>query len=173
VVTRQPVPAFDRQQEYFKGGGFAGAEAWAIHRRWQDRIAEYDPTVGKRLLMVRDASAADYVELGLLRQAYRAEVEAILAPFDAFLMPTTPCVAPAIAQVSAGEEEFFRWTMRILRNVGVVNFLDGCALSLPCHRSGAAPVGLSVCGPAMADRHVLAVAKAVEGVLGRVAPAHA
>jgi aspartyl-tRNA(Asn)/glutamyl-tRNA(Gln) amidotransferase subunit A len=165
VVTRQPVAAFDRQQEYFKGGGFAGAEAWAIHRRWQDRISEYDPTVGKRLLMVRDASAADYVELGLLRQAYIAEVEATLAPFDAFLMPTTPCVAPTIAQVSAGEEEFFRWTMRILRNVGVVNFLDGCAATLPCHAQGSAPVGLSVCGPAMSDRHVLATAKAIEGVL--------
>ncbi|MCC6211365.1 MAG: amidase [Burkholderiales bacterium] len=165
LIVRQPVPAFDRQPEYFKGGGFAGAEAWAIHRRWQDRISEYDPTVGKRLLMVKDGGAADYVELGLLRQAYMAEVEAILAPFDAFLMPTTPCIAPAIAQVSANDEEFFRWTMRILRNVGVVNFLDGCALSLPCHRRGTAPVGLSVCGPAMADRHVLAVARAVEGVL--------
>jgi aspartyl-tRNA(Asn)/glutamyl-tRNA(Gln) amidotransferase subunit A len=165
VIVRQPVPAFDRQQEYFKGGGFAGAEAWAIHRRWQDRISEYDPTVGKRLLMVKDGSAADYVELGLLRQAYIAEVEATLAPFDAFLMPTTPCIAPAMAQVSAGEEEFFRWTMRILRNVGVVNFLDGCAATLPCHPNGSAPVGLSVCGPAMSDRHVLATARAIEGVL--------
>jgi aspartyl-tRNA(Asn)/glutamyl-tRNA(Gln) amidotransferase subunit A len=165
VIVRRPVPAFDRQQEYFKGGGFAGAEAWAIHRRWQDRISEYDPTVGKRLLMAKDGSAADYVALGLLRQAYIAEVEAALAPFDAFLMPTTPCIAPAIAQVSAGEEEFFRWTMRILRNVGVVNFLDGCAATLPCHAQGSAPVGLSVCGPAMSDRHVLATAKAIEGVL--------
>jgi aspartyl-tRNA(Asn)/glutamyl-tRNA(Gln) amidotransferase subunit A len=70
-----------------------------------------------------------------------------------------------MAQVSAGEEEFFRWTMRILRNVGVVNFLDGCAATLPCHPNGSAPVGLSVCGPAMSDRHVLATARAIEGVL--------
>ncbi|MND04207.1 amidase [compost metagenome] len=55
--------------------------------------------------------------------------------------------------------------MRILRNVGVVNFLDGCAVTLPCQGAGAAPVGLSVCGPALSDRHVLAVARAVEGVL--------
>jgi len=55
--------------------------------------------------------------------------------------------------------------MRILRNVGVVNFLDGCAVTLPCHGADEAPVGFSVCGPALSDRHILAVARAVEGVL--------
>lgn len=165
VITEQPVPAFERQAEYFKAGGFAGAEAYAIHRPWLHRIGEYDPRVGKRILTAKDISAADYVDLGLLRRAYMAEVEAVLAPFDAFLMPTTPCIAPAIAEVDASDEAFFRWTMRILRNVGVVNFLDGCAATLPCHAAGTAPVGLSVCGPAMADRHVLAVARSIEGVL--------
>lgn len=165
AIARIPVPAFDRQADYFRNGGFAGAEAYAIHRRWMDRLAEYDPRVGKRILMAKDVSAADYVDTGLLRQAYMREVEALLAPFDAFLMPTTPCIAPTIGEVDASDEDFFRWTMRILRNVGVVNFLDGCAATLPCQPRGTAPVGISVCGPAMSDRHVLAVARAVEGVL--------
>ena len=165
MIARQSVPAFERQAEYFRNGGLAGAEACAIHRRWRDRLSEYDPRVGKRILMAEGISAADYVEFGLLRRAYIAEVEAALAPFDAFLMPTTPCVAPAIAEVDASDEDFFRWTLRIFRNVGVVNFLDGCAVTLPCQPRGAAPVGLSVCGPPMSDRHVLAVARAAEGVL--------
>jgi aspartyl-tRNA(Asn)/glutamyl-tRNA(Gln) amidotransferase subunit A len=67
--------------------------------------------------------------------------------------------------VDASDDDYFRWNMRILRNVGVVNFLDGCAVSLPCQAAGTAPVGLSVCGPALSDRHVLAVARAVERVL--------
>jgi aspartyl-tRNA(Asn)/glutamyl-tRNA(Gln) amidotransferase subunit A len=67
--------------------------------------------------------------------------------------------------VDRDDESFFRWTFRILRNVGVVNFLDGCALSLPCHAPGGAPVGLSVFGPAMSDRHVLAVGAALEAAL--------
>jgi aspartyl-tRNA(Asn)/glutamyl-tRNA(Gln) amidotransferase subunit A len=67
--------------------------------------------------------------------------------------------------VDASDEEYFRWNFRILRNVGVVNFLDGCAVTLPCHAPGSAPVGLSVFGAAMADRRVLAAAAAVEGVL--------
>jgi aspartyl-tRNA(Asn)/glutamyl-tRNA(Gln) amidotransferase subunit A len=60
-----------------------------------------------------------------------------------------------------------RWNMRILRNPGLINFLDGCAASLPCHEPGAAPVGLMVCGTANTDRRTLAVAAALERALGR------
>ncbi|MGH8518579.1 MAG: amidase, partial [Panacagrimonas sp.] len=101
VLAEQPLPAFDRQSEYFKGGGYAGAEAYAIHRNNADRLGEYDPRVAKRVLLAKDMSAADYVELGLLRAAFQREVEAALAPFDAFLLPTTPCIAPPIAEVNA------------------------------------------------------------------------
>ena len=121
-------------------GGYAGAEAYAIHRGWEHRLGEYDPRVAKRILLGKGFGAADYVELGLLRAAYMREVGALLEPFDAFLMPTTPCVAPTIAEVDRSDEDYFRWNMRILRNVGVVNFLDGCALSLPWgHSAIAAP----------------------------------
>ena len=130
------------------------------------KSASLDPRVGKRIGMAKEISAADYVDLVLLRQSCIKEVTAVLAPFDAFLMPTAPCIAPSIREVDASDEDFFRWTMRIIRNVGVVNFLDGCAVSLPCQAPGTPPVGLSVCGPALADRRILAVARCVEGVLG-------
>jgi len=165
MLAEKPVAAFERQNEYFKGGGFAGAEAYAIHRKNAQRLSEYDPRVAKRVMLGSDLSAADYVDLGLLRAEFQREVEAAIAPFDAFLLPTTPCIAPPIAEVNAADEPYFRWNMRILRIVGLVNFLDGCAASLPCQRRGAAPVGLMVCGPAMSDRRILAVAAAVERAL--------
>jgi len=164
-ITEERVPAFDRQAEYFKNGGFAGAEAVAIHRRWQDRFGEYDPRVSKRVGFGKEIGAADYVDLVRLRAAYMREVEALAAPYDAMLMPTTPTIAPPIAEADKSDEDFFRWNFRILRNVGIVNFLDGCAASVPCHAPGTAPVGLSVFGVAMADRHVLAAAAAIEGAL--------
>jgi aspartyl-tRNA(Asn)/glutamyl-tRNA(Gln) amidotransferase subunit A len=164
-ITEKPVPAFDRQAEYFKGGGYAGAEAYTIHSSRADRLSEFDPRVAKRLLLGKDLSAADYVQFGLLRAQYQREVEAELAAYDAFLLPTTPCIAPPIAEVDASDEAFFRWNTRILRTVGLVNFLDGCAVSLPCQPKGAAPVGLMVCGPAMSDRRILAVAAAIERTL--------
>ena len=167
VIEERKVPAFDRQAEYFSNGGFAASEAYAIHRHWAARFGEYDPRVAKRVVLGKDIAAWEHVELGLMREVYMKELGELMAPFDAFLMPTTPCVAPTIAEASASDEAYFRWNSRILRNTGLVNFLDGCAATLPCQAPGEAPVGLMVCGVAMSDRHVLAAARAVEGALAR------
>jgi aspartyl-tRNA(Asn)/glutamyl-tRNA(Gln) amidotransferase subunit A len=165
VPSEVPVPAFDRQDQYFKGGGLAGAEVVHIHKPLASRIAEYDPRVGKRIAMGTSLSGADYVELLELRAAFIREIERLAAPYDAIVMPTVPCIAPAISQAGASDEEYFRWNLRILRNNGLANFLDGCAATLPCHEPGSAPVGFMVCGTAGRDRHVLAVAAAIERTL--------
>lgn len=165
AVVEVKMPVFDRQGEYFRSGGFAGAESFAIHRRWLDRVGEYDPRVGQRIALGQALSGADYVDLVRLRDVYIREVEAALGAFDVFLMPTAPCVPPALAECTASDEAYARWNLRILRNVGLVNFLDGCAASLPCHEAGDAPVGLSVCGVAMSDRRTLAVSATIEAAL--------
>ena len=167
VLTEVKVPAFDRQAEYFKHGGFAGAEAYHIHKPNLGRAAEFDPRVAKRVMMGWEMSADDYLTLGELRAAFIREVEALAAPYDAIIMPTVPCVAPTIAETQASDEDYFRWNARIMRNTGLINFLDGCAATLPCHAKGTAPVGLMVCGTAMSDRRTLAVAAAVERALSR------
>jgi aspartyl-tRNA(Asn)/glutamyl-tRNA(Gln) amidotransferase subunit A len=167
VLDERPVPQFDRQGEYFKGGGYAGAEAYHIHRADEARIGEYDPRVGKRILMGRSLTASDYLALGDLRVQFMREIEALAAGFDAIVMPTVPCIAPTITEADASDEDYFRWNMRILRNNGLINFLDGCAASLPCHEPGGAPVGLMVCGIAGSDRHTLGVSAAIERSLAR------
>ena len=167
MLEERPVPQFDRQGDYFKGGGYAGAEAYHIHRAEEARIGEFDPRVGKRILMGRNLTASDYLALGDLRVEFMRDVEALAAGFDAILMPTVPCIAPTIAEADASDEDYFRWNMRILRNNGLINFLDGCAASLPCHEPGSAPVGLMVCGVAGSDRHTLAVSAVIERALAR------
>jgi aspartyl-tRNA(Asn)/glutamyl-tRNA(Gln) amidotransferase subunit A len=166
-IDTVPAPAFDRQADYFRDGGFAGAEAFAIHARWRDRAGVYDPRVGRRIALGSALSAADYVELGRLRNACITEVNALAAQYDAVLLPSVPCIAPTIAEATANDDDYFRWNSRILRNAGIVNFFDGCAVSLPCHAPGSAPVGLSVCGMALRDRWILGVALAIETVLRR------
>jgi aspartyl-tRNA(Asn)/glutamyl-tRNA(Gln) amidotransferase subunit A len=165
IISEKPMPSFNRQAEYFKGGGFAGAEAYHIHKPYLDRVEEYDPRVGKRVLMGKELSASDYITFGELRVAFMREVEAAAAPFDAILMPSVACAAPTIAETEASLDDYVRWNLRILRNCGLINFLDGCAASLPCHERGAAPVGLMVCGTAGTDRRTLAVARAIEQAL--------
>jgi len=55
--------------------------------------------------------------------------------------------------------------MLLLRNTTIANFLDRCAISLPCHASGEAPVGLMLMGEAMGDARLLAISVAVEALL--------
>jgi aspartyl-tRNA(Asn)/glutamyl-tRNA(Gln) amidotransferase subunit A len=166
-IEEVAVPAFDRQADYFKGGGYAGAEAYYIHRPYLDRLSEYDERVGKRILLGKEFTASDYIALGDLRASFMREIEALAAPYDAIVMPTVACVAPTIAQTEASMDDYVRWNMHILRNPGIINFLDGCAASVPCHEPGSGPVGLMVCGTAGTDRHTLAVAAALERALGR------
>ena len=53
----------------------------------------------------------------------------------------------------------------MLRNCQVINFLDGCGLTMPIHEPGNAPAGLMIAGPAMADARILAIGGAVERAL--------
>ena len=54
---------------------------------------------------------------------------------------------------------------RILRNTAWVNMMDGCALTLPCHKAGEAPVGLQLVGRHGGDHALLSLGAAFEAVL--------
>ncbi len=146
-----------------RGGGFAAAESWAWHRHRLATCADlYDPRVALRIRRGEAIGAADYIDLLNERRAWIAGTEAVLAGFDALLSPTVPIVAPQVQPLIDSDEAFFAINALLLRNPSVVNLLDGCALSLPCHRQGEWPVGLMVWGPALADDRVLAVSLAIE-----------
>ena len=75
-----------------------------------------------------------------------------------------PIVAPRIADLD-DEREYNRVNMLILRNTALGNFLDRCAISIPCHREGEAPVGLMLMGETMGDARLFGIAAAVEAAL--------
>ena len=89
-----------------------------------------------------------------------------LAHFDAVLMPTTPVTAPRLADL-ASDQAYSRTNVLTLRNPSIVNFLDGCAISIPCHEPGSAPVGLTIFALRGQDRRLLAIAQAVETCLSQ------
>ncbi|MFC7514289.1 amidase [Herbaspirillum sp. GCM10030257] len=145
---------------------FSGAESFAWHRGLlANREAEYDARVAKRIRTGAAMSAADYIDLHRKRRDWIMRMEDALGPFDSLIMPTTPIVAPPIAELEASEDAFFKANGLLLRNPSTINLLDGCAVSVPCHDEGTLPVGLMIAGPAMADRKVLAVARAIENAL--------
>lgn len=147
-------------------GGLSAAQSHAWHRDLIGKHqAEYDPRVALRILRGAQMSAHEYIDLLAARQQWISRMDASLSGFDAVLSPTVPIVAPSIGSVLNDDEEFFRVNGLLLRNTAVVNMLDGCAISLPCHSPDQLPVGLMLWHAALHDDTVLELALQVEAAL--------
>ena len=146
-------------------GGFPAVESYAWHRDLVERKGDlYDPRVRSRILRGREQNAADYLELLAARASLIADSDRSLAPFDALIMPTVAILPRRIADLER-DEEYTRVNLLVLRNATLINMIDGCAISIPIHESGAAPVGLMVAGPRGHDRRLPTIAAALERVV--------
>jgi aspartyl-tRNA(Asn)/glutamyl-tRNA(Gln) amidotransferase subunit A len=166
------LPHLKELPEINAKGGLAAAEAYAWHSRHVttgDYLlayaeTEYDPLVAARIRRGADISAADYIWLLNQRAYLQQEVAKITVNYDALAMPTCAITAPTLEEVST-PEGFTKKNLLLLRNTSVGNFLDRCAISLPCQAPGELPVGFMLMGEAMADKRLLAIARSVAPVV--------
>lgn len=166
-IVELPMAEFEMTPTINPKGMITASEAYAWHRKFlKDGADKYDPRVLARIKTGETILAADYVDLQTLRRQFIRNVNAAAAGYDAMLMPTTPDVAPPIADVIKDDETYYRINGRMLRNPSAVNIFDGCALSVPCHEAGNAPVGLMIAGIQNQDQHILAVGRSIESVVG-------
>lgn len=146
-------------------GGFAAAEAFAWHETVLARqSAAYDPRVASRIQPGGAMTAAAYIRLRAARASAIASFAADMQSHDALLLPTVPIAPPRIAEF-APEDSYWRLNYLLLRNPSAFNFLDGCAISLPCHQRGGVPAGLMLAAPGLQDARLFAVASSVEAAL--------
>jgi aspartyl-tRNA(Asn)/glutamyl-tRNA(Gln) amidotransferase subunit A len=150
-------------------GGMQAAESFARHRHLlPHRAAEFDPRMLSRVMRGEAMTAVDYLDT--LRE--RAEVveafNRLMRNFDALLLPTAPIVAPPLADFEGDDEFFHRTQMKLLKSAGLINFVDGCAITMPIHAPGDAPVGLSLAAAGGSDEALLRLAFAVEMLLQEV-----
>jgi aspartyl-tRNA(Asn)/glutamyl-tRNA(Gln) amidotransferase subunit A len=165
LIERVEVPEFHDVGVMNAKGGFAAAESYAWHRFLLTSKGDvYDPRVSSRILRGETISAADYIDLLNMRRSFIARTEARLAPYDALVLPTTANTPPKIADL-ADDKAFARENLRALRNCTLINVLDGCAISLPAHRQGEAPVGLMLAAAGGSDRRILELAAAMENII--------
>ena len=165
-ISRIEVAEFAEVAQTAQVATFPAAEGYAWHRDLITRARDrYDPRVADRLERGRQIGAADYLWLVQRREQLIAAMRAHAAPFDVLAMPTVPIVAPLIADLERDDELYYRLNLLVLRNPTLINFLNGCALSLPCHREGNAPVGLMLARFDAADGAVLAIGEAIEAAL--------
>jgi aspartyl-tRNA(Asn)/glutamyl-tRNA(Gln) amidotransferase subunit A len=143
-------------------GGIAPPEAHAIHRDLlATDAAGLDPNVRLRLQRAAGISAADYILNLRARIAAIAAMDRLFDNLDALVLPTTPIVAPTMAEV-ADPDDFARRNMLLLRNTAIANFFDLCAISLPVKLGNSLPCGLMMFGRHGSDRKLLQLAASVE-----------
>jgi aspartyl-tRNA(Asn)/glutamyl-tRNA(Gln) amidotransferase subunit A len=160
------VPEFSEVIGTASTATFPAAEAFAWHRELLARAKDrYDPRVSVRIARGEAISAADYLSLLSKRTELIRSIRARTEDLDALVMPTVPLIAPAITDVDLDEDRYHASNLLMLRNPTFINFLDGCALSIPCHEAGTAPVGLMLARFDHQDRKLLAIGEAIEKAL--------
>ena len=170
-IDELPLTELNELRQIQAAGNLSAAESFAWHRHLlQDKAASYDPRVLARIQVGATMSACDYIDLLDARRRWIDKMDLAMQGFDAILSPTTPVVATPIADIAPGperDEAFFRLNAVLLRNTSVVNMLDGCAISIPCHAPDELPVGMMVWAGAMRDDPVLNIALQIEQLLQR------
>ncbi|MFM0500847.1 amidase [Paraburkholderia caffeinilytica] len=165
ILKEVEFESWNALAELGQHGGLVAAEAWAWHVNMIGSHAnQYDPRVLSRIRFGSQQSTAEYLRTKARRSLLCGQADLELQPFDAVICPTVPIIAPQIAELA--EERAYTSTNRLLlRNPAIANMLDLCALSVPCHEEGHAPVGLMLMGRHMSDRHLLAIGAGVEAIL--------
>jgi aspartyl-tRNA(Asn)/glutamyl-tRNA(Gln) amidotransferase subunit A len=168
-IVDAPFLPFAEMDELNRPGGLAPMEAYYVHRELLERAGErYDQRVRVRIIGGSKASVADYLWTQERRRDWIARMNAELQSYHAMIMPTVACIAPPIAPIVADDDTFRRTNARVLRNTALINFLDGCALSVPSNEPRQAPTGLMICGPGGSDKRIFSIGLAIESVLNAV-----
>lgn len=163
VIERTTVPEFLDVGVMNAHGGFSAAESYAWHRYLIASKGDvYDQRVLMRIMRGESLSAADYVDLIAARKSLIARSAARIAPYDALVLPTTANTPPRIADLAHDDKAFAKANLLSLRNCTLINMIDGCAISLPCHREGEVPVGLMLAAAGGADRRIFELAAGME-----------
>ena len=170
AIVDVDVPEFSEAAKASIGGGISPPEAYAVHRKWIDRDQDIDPRVLERILRGASMSAADYIDLLATRASLMKRFSRAKYDLDAMIMPTVPRIAPRIDGLERSAENFRQSNGNMLRNTSIINFLDGCALTLPIHPPRTAPVGLMVVGFTGEDERVLSAGLAIEAALAYQGP---
>ncbi len=167
-IVKVDVPNLIALHELFRRGGIAGIEFAAFINRpemakWKTAV---DPIVKSRFSAIEAIPAAEYI--ARLDQIARmaAEARPVFDQVDAIVGPTIPITPPRLADLQS-VEAYQTANLLSLRNTSVGNILELSGVTLPAGLDQAGmPVGLQLLTPNGADERALAMAVAVERVLG-------
>ena len=168
TIGETPVPEFDTVEALVSHyGPYHAAEC---HAMWHEAIEArpnlvYAPILERiRLGTKMSAADAEAAKQGLADAAKR--LHGRIRRHGVLLLPTVSIGPPPIAALEADLEAWKTANIATLRNTRLANFLDCCALSLPCGRDRhGVPVGLMLMAPPRDEERLLRLGKAIEPVL--------
>lgn len=166
-VETAPLLALAEGSAITAAGGLIGAEAHAIHAgRIAARLDDYDPLVGSRILKGGEVPAHRYAAAHWALAECRRRFDAQLAGFDGFLTPTTPILAPRLAEI-ADMERYLAANLRVFSLTEYANRIELPSISLPL---APLPTGLLLTGARGSDARVLAQAALLADILTTLPP---
>lgn len=166
-ISRQPIEAIEQSVDMFFNRNTVIYEAWHLHKELMESNGdEYDPYVYQRVLSGKEISQEEqetrYAEKAAIIDRYNQAMQSL--GVDALVYPTVSCIPPKTSETD-DPNNIGKVNLRCLRNTSSVNYVDGCAVSLPCHETGAAPVGLMLSSIKGDDDRLLEISAAVEMII--------
>jgi aspartyl-tRNA(Asn)/glutamyl-tRNA(Gln) amidotransferase subunit A len=140
------------------------AEAYAVHAEFVARDPElYQPETLRRIRTGQNVSPETVLECRRDLERARRDIVSIFADVDVMVTPTTPIVAPTIAELKRNPDLLRPQELLLLRNTRPINVWGLPAISVPCgFTEGGLPIGLQIIGPHWGEAVVLQVAHAYE-----------
>jgi aspartyl-tRNA(Asn)/glutamyl-tRNA(Gln) amidotransferase subunit A len=139
-------------------------EAYAYHQKYlPQHEQDYDPETLRRIRSGADVIVAQYIhaQRELLRQ--RRQILHLFERIDLILTPTTPVLAPTLAELQSAPEQLRNKEMVMLRNTRPFNVYGLPSISLNCGLSKSGlPIGLQITGAPGTEGAVLALAHAYQ-----------
>lgn len=139
-------------------------EGCTVNRDLLDRhLDELDPVVALRMVQGGSFSADDYAALLGRRVELQDRIQVTLKNVDALIVPTCMIPASPLEVIDESLDVYNAFNGKYNRNAGLGNYLNLCALSIPCgFTKMGLPIGLMIyCKPFQEDM-ALRVAYAYE-----------
>jgi len=155
VVEERPMP--EPPEAYMvHAGDILAAEAWHHLGRYVEKPdSVVDPAIRARVVKGKEIDGARYQELVETRRARQVEFMRYMEGADAFLTPTSPITAPALADLDETKTTLGTFSR-------MVNLMEMAALSVPAGLVEGLPSGLQIVVRRFQDPLALRIGRALE-----------
>ena len=161
------LPEAEQIYPIFKQGGLAATDLYVfLQAELPDWIPILDEKITQRMHEVSTLPAAEYLHRLRLFKSLSQQANQRLQNIDVLITPTVAITPPTIQDICE-QDAYCQANLLSLRNTGIVNYLNLCALTLPValdHQG--LPVGMQLIMRHGQEQALLAIARAFECVLG-------